>query len=60
MNRSAPLAALVLLGSLAWAGDDMKHEEWFKKWRWSTDYAGARAESKKSSKLVFAYFTQPH
>jgi len=35
-------------------------EEFFKKATWFTDYDKAREEAKKSSKLIFAYFTRSY
>ena len=35
-------------------------EPWVKKAPWITDYDKARAEAKKSGKLIFAYFTRSY
>lgn len=35
-------------------------EAWVKKANWITDYDKARAEAKKSGKLIFAYFTRSY
>jgi len=66
--RVLALATLMLLGAgrLARAGDledkrdALLKEEWLKKADWITDYDKALAESKKSGKAIFAYFTRSY
>lgn len=59
--RFASLACLLLLGTVSLAqSDDPLARPWFKNASWRTDFDAARAESKKTGKLVFAYFTRPH
>ena len=40
--------------------DQKLGEAWLKKAGWTTDYDKAREESKKSKKLIFAYFTRSY
>ena len=39
---------------------DKVAEEWVKDGGWITDYDAARAEAKKSGKLILAYFTRSY
>ena len=40
--------------------DDKLKAEFFKKATWITDFDQAKAEAKKSGKLIFAYFTRSY
>jgi hypothetical protein len=71
--RTVPLAALALIlaaGPLL-AGPDAQEQmkkqrdeklshDWVKKFPWVTDYAAAKAEAKKSGKMIFAYFSRSY
>lgn len=65
---SATLALLMLAGlcsvaaaqSLEERRDKKLSEPWVTKAAWITDYDKARAESKKSGKAIFGYFTRSY
>lgn len=64
------LGALVLALLMPQGGQDQEtlkekrdqklEAEWLKKADWITDYDKARENSKKSKKLIFAYFTRSY
>ena len=67
--RDGTLVAAIALGlaSAAAAQDGMEEKrdkklksEFLAKAAWSTDFAKAREESKKSGKPIFAYFTRSY
>ena len=66
--RALLLAALVVgAASSVCRADDLTDkrdallkEEWLKKAEWITDYDKALAESKKTGKAIFGYFTRSY
>ena len=40
--------------------DEKLAGDWVKKFPWITDYTKAKAESKKSGKVIFAYFSRSY
>ena len=53
-------AAALHAQSLEEKRDAKLKSEFLKKAAWTTDYDAALAESKKSGKLIFAYFTRSY
>ncbi|MBI3270290.1 MAG: hypothetical protein HYZ53_14870 [Planctomycetes bacterium] len=59
-------ALLLTLSATSWAQsmeekrDHKLQSEFLKKAAWFTDYDKARAEAKKTGKVIFAYFTRSY
>jgi hypothetical protein len=53
-------AGIARAGDLEDKRDALLKEEWLKKADWITDYEKALAESKKTGKAIFGYFTRSY
>ena len=59
-GMAIPAAAQVSQEELVKRRDAKLAEPWLQKAKWTLDYDEALAESAKSGKLVFAYFTRSY